>query len=252
MDQYNDELVSIITPVYNASKYIKETIDSVLLQTYTNFEYIIVNDCSTDNSEEIIRQYKDKRIRVLNNEKNICAAMSRNRAIRESKGRFIAFIDSDDVWEPEKLERQILALKDSKYVMSYTGIQIIDDNGNFIKYQNVPDTMSYQNLLRNTAISTSSVVVDRSKVTIPLEMPNRRTGEDYSLWLSILRYCGNAKGEREYLLRYRRAKNSLSKNRFDSFGDLWYGQHVVNGISVAGFLFNYFVFGINAVKKHYF
>lgn len=250
--QYENNLVSIITPVYNASKYIREMIDSVLSQTYKNIEFILINDCSTDNSVDIINSYNDSRIRLINNINNLGAALSRNRGIEMAKGRFLAFIDSDDVWESNKLELQVRTLNNTDYVISYTGIQMINDNGEFIKNQNVPAEMTYKKLLRNTAISTSSVVIDRNKVTVPIVMPNRKTGEDYALWLSILRKCGNAKGETDYLLKYRKTKNSLSKNRFDSFGDLWYGQHVLNRISVLHFMFNYTIFAVNAIKKHYF
>lgn len=251
MEKYDDNLVSIITPVFNASKYIRGTMDSVLRQTYHNFEFILINDCSKDDSLSIIESYTDPRIRVIQNKENIGAALSRNVGIRAAKGRFIAFIDSDDLWEPDKLERQISVLNNSKYVMSYTGVQVIDDDGVFIKYLDVPETMTFKKLLRNTAISTSSVVIDRFKVDIPIEMPNRKTGEDYALWLSLLKQCGDAKAVKEYLLLYRRAKNSLSKNRLDSFGDLWYGQHVINKINTLEFLFNYAIFAMNAIKKHY-
>lgn len=246
-----DKLVSVITPVYNAEKYLRETIESVLNQTYAEIEFILVNDCSTDQSTSIIDEFNEGRIVLINNEKNIGAALSRNRAISESKGRFIAFVDSDDVWEKDKIEKQVGNLLNTDFVMSYTGINIVDDNGLHIKYQSVPDTMTFDKLLRNTAIATSSVVLDTSKISVPLEMPNRKTGEDYALWLSILKNCGDAKGISEPLLKYRRAQNSLSKNRLDSFGDLWYGQHVKNGISVPMFLFNYCCFAFNAVKKHY-
>lgn len=249
---YIDGLVSVITPVYNAEKFIAKTIKSVLNQTYSNIEFLLVNDCSADSSLAIINQFDDKRIIVINNENNMGAAMSRNRAIREAKGRYIAFVDSDDVWEKDKLAKQVKLLQDSKYVMSYTALNIVGENGNHYKYQDVPKIMTYKKLLRNTAIATSSTVIDRKKVEITLEMPNRRTGEDYSLWLSILKKCGSAIGCQEYLVRYRKVANSLSRNRSDSFGDLWYGQHIQNGISIPCFLFNYACFAVNAVKKHYF
>lgn len=251
MANKQEQLVSVITPVYNAEKYLRETIVSVLNQTYSEIEFLLVNDCSPDKSIEIIKEFNDCRIVLLNNEKNIGAALSRNRAVAEAKGRYIAFVDSDDIWAENKLEKQINDLMDSEYTISYTGLDIIDADGNHIKYQDVPTRMSFNDLLKNTAIATSSVVLDTKKISVPIEMPNRKTGEDYALWLSILKNCGNAIGIKTPLVKYRRTNTGLSKNRLDSFGDLWFGQHIQNGISIPKFLFNYCCFAFNAVKKHY-
>ena len=109
------DLVSIIMPSYNTAKYIKASIDSVLAQTYPYWELIIVDDCSTDETDEVVAAYTDERIRYIKNEKNSGAAVSRNRALREAKGRWIAFLDSDDVWLPEKLEKQISFMKNNGY-----------------------------------------------------------------------------------------------------------------------------------------
>ena len=123
--KYMNELVSIIMPSYNTSEYVEESIKSVLNQTYTNWELIIVDDCSTDNSEEIIKQFThDARIRFFKNEKNSGAAISRNFALREAKGKWIAFLDSDDLWEPEKLEKQIGFMRENDYKFSYTDYRL--------------------------------------------------------------------------------------------------------------------------------
>ena len=136
--------------------------------------------------------------------------------------------------------------------MSYTGLEIIDEDGNKIKIQHVPKEMTYRKLLRNTAIATSSVVLDMHKINIDITMPDRKTGEDYVTWLSLLKHCGNAVGIDDSLIKYRKTKNGLSHHRLDSFSDLWYGQHIVNDVSVIQFICNYFFFACNAVKKHYF
>ena len=123
-----NELVSIIMPSYNTAKFISETIESVLAQTYTNWELIIVDDCSTDNTDEVVKSFlSDNRIKYIKNEKNSGAAISRNRALRESKGKWIAFLDSDDLWMPEKLERQIAFMEASGYHFSYTNYIEIDE-----------------------------------------------------------------------------------------------------------------------------
>lgn len=252
MSVESKELVSVILPVYNSERYIKETIKSVLGQTYKNFELIVIDDCSTDGSTDIIKSFMDERIRYLKNKKNGGVAASRNNGMKFASGRYVAFIDSDDVWGREKLAQQIKQLSTSNYVMSYTGLEIIDEENRHIKNQHVPREMTYKKLLRNTAIATSSVVLDMSKIDIDINMPNRRTGEDYVTWLSILRNCGNAVGIDKGLVRYRKTSNGLSSNRLDSFSDLWYGQHIVHDIGIAQFMLNYICFAFNAVKKHYF
>ena len=126
-----DELVSIIMPSYNTAKFIYETIDSDLTQTYTNWELIIVDDCSTDNTDEVVKSFlSDDRIKYIKNEKNSGAAFSRNRALCEAKGKWIAFLDSDDLWLPEKLEKQIAFMEKNDYRFSYTNYIEIDETAN--------------------------------------------------------------------------------------------------------------------------
>lgn len=124
-----NDLVSIIMPSYNTASYIKKTIQSVLDQTYRNWELIIVDDCSTDNTDEVVASIKDERIKYLKNEINSGAAVSRNRALREAQGRWIAFLDSDDLWMPEKLEKQITFMAKNGYSFSYTNYEEIDERG---------------------------------------------------------------------------------------------------------------------------
>lgn len=125
-----EELVSIIMPSYNTGKFIKETINSVIAQTYSNWELIIVDDCSTDNTDEIVKSINDNRIIYLKNETNSGAAISRNKALREAKGRWIAFLDSDDLWKNDKLEKQIKFMKENNCYFSYTNYIEIDENDN--------------------------------------------------------------------------------------------------------------------------
>lgn len=124
-----NELVSIIMPSYNTGNYIRESIESVLNQTYQNWELIVVDDCSTDNTDDVIAQFDDKRIHYLKNHQNFGAAISRNYALRKAKGKWIAFLDSDDLWKPEKLEKQIDFMKKNNYAFSYTNYEEIDEQG---------------------------------------------------------------------------------------------------------------------------
>ena len=122
-----DGLVSIIMPSWNTARFIRESIDSVRNQTYTNWELLIVDDCSTDNTDEIVASYSDERIRYFKNKKNSGAALTRNRALREARGEWIAVLDSDDLWTPEKLERQLQFMKENNYVFSYHEYVKIDE-----------------------------------------------------------------------------------------------------------------------------
>lgn len=247
-------LVSVIIPVYNAEGYVKFAIDSVLGQTYKNIEIILIDDCSRDNSLEIIKQYEEKHsnIYVEQMQQNGGVAKARNRGMELAKGKYVAFLDSDDVWEAEKLERQIEKLTTmDDACLSYTGIEFIDQNSNHIKYVKVPEKMTYSNLLRNTAIATSSVVVNIEK-TGKFEMPDRKTGEDYVTWLRLLHSFGNAYGVQEPLMKYRKLANSLSSNRLSSISDFWYAQHTVFKKNFFQVFFNYSCFCLRALKKHFF
>ena len=129
-----EELVSIIMPSYNTGKYIANSIESVQAQTYTNWELILVDDCSTDDTDEVVESYlSDQRIIYIKNEKNSGAAFSRNRALREAKGKWVAFLDSDDLWIPEKLEKQIKFMKENKFDFTYTDY-MIQLNGTWLPY----------------------------------------------------------------------------------------------------------------------
>lgn len=138
-----DGLVSIIMPSWNTERFIAETIQSVIDQTYTNWELIIVDDCSSDNTDEVVASFKDKRIKYLHNEKNSGAALTRNKALREAKGEWIAFLDSDDLWMPEKLEHQIDFMNKNGYSLSFTEYEKIDEDSKPLNiYVSGPDKVN--------------------------------------------------------------------------------------------------------------
>lgn len=181
--------VSIITPVYNSEKFINDTISSVLNQTYTNWEMILVDDCSTDNSKKIINEYveKDSRFKYIKLSQNSGAAVARNTAIKAATGRFLAFLDSDDAWEPEKLDLQIKFMIENKVGFSFTSYKIVDENGKPTgKIVSVPSTINYEELLKNTIIGCLTVVIDKDVVG-DIQMPNLRARQDFVTWLSILK-----------------------------------------------------------------
>lgn len=205
------ELVSIVMPNYNGAKYVKETIDSVLAQTYTNWEILFVDDCSKDDSVEIARSYGDPRIRILQNETNGGAATSRNYALREAKGRWIAFLDSDDLWEKDKLEKQIAFMKDNGYAFSYTDYREIDESGAPLqKLVTGPKKVTKRKMFNYGWLGCLTVMFDRDTVGL-IQIPDTiLKRNDYALWLKA---CKKATCYLypEVLASYRRRKNSISR-----------------------------------------
>lgn len=200
------DLVSIIMPSYNTAQYITETIQSVIDQTYHNWELIIVDDCSTDNTDIVIGKIKDPRIRYIKNEKNSGAAVSRNRALREANGRWVAFLDSDDLWKPEKLEKQICFMMKNRYYFSYTNYEEIDADRN---KTNVivtgPKVISKTGMFNYCWPGCLTVMYDRKKIGL-IQIADIKKNNDYAIWLKI------CKKTRCYLLdevlaEYRRGRS---------------------------------------------
>lgn len=180
-----DDLVSIVMPNYNGAKYLRESVESVLAQTYQNWELLFVDDCSTDDSLEIIRSYHDGRIKVFQNETNSGAAVSRNYALREAKGKWIAFLDSDDLWHSEKLEKQIQFMLKTGYKFTYTDYRI-QLNGKwlpFIYYG--PNIVNKRKMTDYCYFSTITVMYDREYVGL-IQIEPIKKNNDYAMWLKII------------------------------------------------------------------
>ena len=181
-----EELVSIIMPSYNTAKYIKESINSVLAQTYMKWELIIVDDCSTDNTDEVIASISDERIKYIKNDKNSGAAVSRNRALREATGKWIAFLDSDDIWHPKKLEKQISFMKKNNYKFTYTDYRI-QLNGVWLPYVYTgPNVVNERKMKDYCYFSTITVIYDREYVGL-IQIEPIRKNNDYAMWLKIIK-----------------------------------------------------------------
>ena len=180
------ELVSIITPTYNCASFVLKTIDSVLSQTYKSFELIIIDDCSTDNTVNIIESYKDPRIVLLKNKENSGAAYSRNRGINAAKGDYIAFLDGDDIWSPNKLEKQLKFMIDNNYGFSYTNFNTVDENGHLEKYYFTgPKKVTHKMFIKSNYIGCSTAMYKRD-IFPDLEIsPEIKKRNDYALWLLI-------------------------------------------------------------------
>ena len=180
-----DELVSVIMPSYNTGEYIAASIESVLAQTYPNWELLIVDDCSTDSTVEVIRRYQDPRIILLKNKTNSGAALSRNYALREAKGRWIAFLDSDDTWEPEKLEKQLRFMQENGYAFTFTDYRICL-NGEWMPYINTgPDVVNKRKMYNYCYFSTITVMYDRSVIGL-IQIADIRKNNDYAMWLQAI------------------------------------------------------------------
>lgn len=248
-----DGMVSVIIPVYNAEKFIEQTIKSVLSQSYKNFEIVLVDDCSTDASGNIIKsmQKEHSEIRYYKLDKNSGAAVARNKAIELAEGQFIAFLDSDDCWKPEKLEKQIQLANEKKAEFVFNAIEMIDENGNLVKgKRKIPSRVDYKFLLTNTVIPTSGVLIDISK-TGKFQMPLIRSGQDYATWLMLLRDGRVAYGLNEALTQYRRTEGSLSSKKSKNWKKVWRIQVEFEKINPLIAYIHCFMYAINAVKKYY-
>lgn len=206
-----NDLVSVIMPSYNVEKYIFKSINSVLHQTYTNLELIIVDDCSVDGTLDIIKSFNDKRIKLFVNETNQGAALTRNRALREAKGKYIAFLDADDMWDWVKLEKQIQYMKDNGYAFTYTDYRIIrnEEFNNWIVTG--PNKVNYKKLLRYCYFFTSTVVYDNDVVGI-VQIKDLKKNNDYAMWLHALRNTDAYRFD-ECLSYYIRRQESISSGR---------------------------------------
>jgi teichuronic acid biosynthesis glycosyltransferase TuaG len=215
-------LISIITPMYNSSRYITDTIKSVLEQDYENWELIIVDDCSVDNSYEIVQEFaqKDPRIVLIMQKYNQGTAAARNKALSIAKGRFIAFLDSDDLWKPNKLKLQIDFMKSKNIAFSYSAYEKINDRGeNLNKLIKVPNKINYKRLLKSNVIGCLTVIIDRN-IAGDFKMPKVRY-EDYATWLEIIKREKYAYGINESLAIYRVSDNSYSSNKIKALKWTW-------------------------------
>jgi teichuronic acid biosynthesis glycosyltransferase TuaG len=246
------ELVSIITPSYNSKRFIKETIDSVISQTYKNWEMIIVDDKSKDDSVKFIQELikDEKRIKIITLDENIGAAMARNKALEIAQGRYIAFLDSDDIWISNKLETQLNFMQENNHCISFTAYEIIDENSqsdsHIIK---TVKSLNLEQYLKNTIIGFSTSMIDRNLVKEELKFLNIRIRQDTNLWITLLKNGYIIYGIDEVLAKYRVHSNSISTNKVKAAKGVWslyYNIHQF-GLIKSIYYFSYYAF--NAIKK---
>lgn len=216
-----EDLVSIITPSYNASRFISQTIGSVISQTYKNWEMIIIDDCSTDNSIMLIEDYinKDDRIKLIKLKRNSGPANARNRGIKEANGKYIAFLDSDDLWMPQKLEKQIKFMQDNRLSLTYSSYETMDINNKNINHRTIKKTITYRDMLKSNHIGNLTGIYDCEKIG-KYYMDNVGH-EDYTLWLKIMKEIRETQGIIEPLAKYRILSKSISSNKLKVLSWQW-------------------------------
>ena len=248
------ELVSIIVPVYNVEKYIVETMESVRSQTYPDWELLLVEDGSTDGTVAAIEAYlgktEEKRIRLIRQPSNMGAAKARNKGLQEAVGRYIAYLDADDLWVPEKLAKEIAFMEEKGAAFAFTGYEFADENGKGLgRVVKVPETLTYKEALKNTTIFTTTVMFDTTKIDKDLlEMPIIKS-EDTALWWKVLRNGYIAHGLNENLVLYRRVGKSLSSNKLEALRRIWHLYRKAEGMSVINSAYHFCFWAVRAVKR---
>ena len=253
MSLYDNEIVSVITPIYNVEKVIRWTLDSILAQEFDDLEIVLVDDCSNDNSAEVIAEYTAKHPNIVyhRQEKNGGAAVARNTALELAKGRYVAFLDSDDMWCEGKLKKQLAFMKEKDAAICCTAMDCIDEEDKPLNsVRGVREKITYKILLKNTMISTSTVLIDRNK-TGNFQMPLRRGGQDYATWLMLMRSGIICYGLNEVLSHYRVMSKSLSSNKWKSVRQVWEIQTQDEKINKVSAAFNVCCFIVNALVKHF-
>lgn len=246
--------VSIITPTFNSINYIEETYNSILSQKGVHWEWLITDDCSTDGTWEFFLDVakRDKRVKIIRNEVNSGAAVSRNIAISRANNKYIAFIDSDDLWENNKLEKQLSYMIEKKLAFSFTAFKMVDDNGkniNKIVDGHLLKPLSYNDmLLKKATLGCSTVILDKSKLP-DLYMPLIRTGQDYALWLKLLKTGILAYPIKEPLTRYRIVPNSISRNKFKKACRQWFIYRKIENLNFFHSIFCFSYYAWRAVFR---
>lgn len=251
MKEFDDQMVSIIVPVYNAQSFIGETIQYVQAQTYEDWELLLVDDYSLDNSCDVIEgmQRTDDRIRLFRQEANSGAASCRNKGVHCARGRYLCFLDADDIWEANKLERELAFIGGDKGFV-FTDYEFADENGQGLgKIVHVPKKITYSEALKNTTIFTSTVMIDRRIIADEDIMMPCIESEDTATWWNILKKYGTGYGLDECLVRYRRSAGTLSSNKFKAIKRIWNLYRSHEGLSIVKSLYCMVFWAFRAVFR---
>lgn len=246
-----NDLVSIIVPTYNVGKYITETLDCVLAQTYQNWELEITDDCSSDETVNIIEEYakKDSRIHLWRVQKNGGAGAARNNSIAKARGRFIAFLDSDDWWYPTKLEKQISFMLENNHEFTFTAFEYGDKDLNITGVSHKPRYISKTRMKLGNNIGTPGAIYDTKNIG-KIYMPDMRKSEDWGLWIKIANKTNGAYSINEPLWIYRTLPNTLSRNKWQfTLSNIEMYKKVLNYSTIKAWLFFIFLFLPNHLYK---
>lgn len=248
----NEVLISVVMPNYNGHRFVEQAIDSVLSQTYQNFELLVVDDCSKDDSLQLIKQkaQRDSRIRVIALEKNDGVANARNVGIREAKGKYIALLDNDDLWTVDKLERQ-LAIAEKGADIVYCSYDFIDEQNNEIKKPFiVPQQTNFNKMLASSVISCSTSFI-KTELMKSYPFNSEFYHEDYVLWMELLRVCPTAYGDEKVLMHYRQVTGSRSNKKGNAAKERWNTYRKALKLNVVTSAWAFVRYAVNGVMKYY-
>lgn len=249
-----EKLCSIIMPAYNSEKYISQAVESVLNQSYKNWELIIINDCSTDNTEQIIKSYQqqyaaNKKIKLITLAQNKGVANARNIGIKNAKGKYIAFLDADDIWQKEKLYKQIQLLKSTNTDITYTAYQMINETGQTIKERRVKETLHLNDLLKENSIIFSSVACKKESI-INKQFKSEWYHEDYVFLIDLAKEGKRFKGINESLMQYRVHQKGRSFNKQTAAKYRWKIYREYLGMSLLQSLYYFAVYAWSGIRKY--
>lgn len=252
MDTIKRPLITVVMPNYNGHRFVEQAIDSVLSQTYQDFELLVVDDCSKDDSLQLIKQkaQSDSRIRVIALEKNAGVANARNVGIREAKGKYIALLDNDDLWTADKLERQLTIAEKGADIV-YCSYDFIDEQNNEIKKPFiVPKQTNFNKMLASSVISCSTSFIKTELMQAHPFNPEFYH-EDYVLWMELLRVCPTAYGDEKVLMHYRQVTGSRSNKKGNAAKERWNTYRKALNLNIATSMWAFVRYAVNGVIKYY-
>ena len=248
-----DEIVSIITPLFNSATFIEETIESVISQTYNDWEMIIIDDCSNDGSLELVKDIAkdDLRIRLISLKNNLGPSNARNEGIKQACGRYIAFLDSDDLWHKDKLEKQIKFMQKNEYAFTFTGYEKIDEKGkkigNILPFKG---QVTYHDLLKSNHIGCLTAMIDLKILGYKMYMPDIKKRQDQGLWLEILKEIDKAYCLNKILGKYRIRKDSISINKIANIKFQWQLYRELEKLSIIQSFYYMLWYAYYGIRKY--
>jgi len=248
-----DEIVSIITPLFNSATFIEETIESVISQTYNDWEMIIIDDCSNDGSLELVKDIAkdDLRIRLISLKNNLGPSNARNEGIKQACGRYIAFLDSDDLWHKDKLEKQIIFMQKNEYAFTFTGYEKIDEKGkkigNILPFKG---QVTYHDLLKSNHIGCLTAMIDLKILGYKMYMPDIKKRQDQGLWLEILKEIDKAYCLNKVLGKYRIRKDSISINKIANIKFQWQLYRELEKLSIIQSFYYMLWYAYYGIRKY--